>query len=125
MPTYTYACEPCGQTAEAFRLVEDRNRDRPRCPKCHRRMAKDFLPRGRAFEARTDGTKYPHVSRALGCADPEGQKQTKELLARHGIPCHFNDRGCMVIESQTHHRRVLRALPAPDGSRFADLGRYA
>jgi len=34
MPTYTYRCEPCGETFEQTRSIGAPASEKPRCPKC-------------------------------------------------------------------------------------------
>jgi len=41
MPTYAYACEHCGKTAEQYATVERRHAD---APECHGRMALEIMP---------------------------------------------------------------------------------
>ena len=38
MPIFVYVCRRCNVTAERLRKVEERERDLPECPECHRPM---------------------------------------------------------------------------------------
>lgn len=66
MPIYCFACDDCGQRAEALRPMRDAARPGPRCRGCRRRMRRDLAGERPAIQAFT-----PYEACSGGCLPHE------------------------------------------------------
>lgn len=81
MPFYTYRCLECGYKDFVLRKIDDRDKDRPRCP-AHGEMS-------RIIEAPRIAPDYPGYTCPITGTWIEGRRAHEENLARHG---------CRVLE---------------------------
>ena len=105
MPAYLFTCQ-CGITVERVWPVS-KSHWKPRCSKCKRTMARDFVKEQSGFKHRP-GT-WPLLSTAAGVL-PQQIEEARAQSVALGVPTDFAPKGEAIFRSKRHRKEYCEAI---------------